>query len=187
MGAGAGIGLWIFGAVGIFPDGKTYALAFGVWFGLMELVPYVGPFLGAVPPLVVALFQDPLTALWLAIFFVALQQIEGHIASPLIFGHALRINPLLVIFALLFGGELFGFVGALIALPVAAVIRETAVYLREHLILEPWGTMNAQEVSEVRSGRRRLCGECGAELGARDVFCRSCGAEAERSQVASGR
>jgi predicted PurR-regulated permease PerM len=187
MGAGAGIGLWIFGAVGIFPDGQTYALAFGVWFGLMELVPYVGPFLGAVPPLVVALFQDPLTAVWLAIFFIALQQIEGHIASPLIFGHALRINPLLVIFALLFGGELFGFVGALIALPVAAVIRETVVYLREHLILEPWGTMKPHEVAEVRSGRRRVCSECGAELGARDAFCRSCGAEDERSQVASGR
>jgi predicted PurR-regulated permease PerM len=190
MGAGAGLGLWIFGVVGIFPDGQTYALAFGVWFGLMELVPYVGPFLGAVPPLVVALFQDPLTAVWLAIFFVALQQIEGHIASPLIFGHALRINPLLVIFALLFGGELFGFVGALIALPVAAVIRETVVYLREHLILEPWGTMKPQEVAEVKRNpptRRRVCAECGAELGARDAFCRSCGAEAERSQVASGR
>src|SRR5512133_1942244 len=154
MGAGAGIGLWIFGVIGIFPDGKTYALAFGVWFGLMELVPYVGPFLGAVPPLLVALFQDPLTALWLAIFFVALQQIEGHIASPLIFGHALRINPLLVIFALLFGGELFGILGALIALPVAAVVRETVVYLREHLVLEPWGTMGPLEVADVRSGRR---------------------------------
>jgi predicted PurR-regulated permease PerM len=187
MGAGAGIGLWIFGVVGIFPDGKTYALAFGVWFGLMELIPYVGPFLGAVPPLLVALFQDPLTAVWLAIFFIALQQIEGHIASPLIFGHALRINPLLVIFALLFGGELFGFVGALIALPVAAVIRETVVYLREHLVLEPWGTMSPLEVAEVRSGRRRLCGECGAVLGARDAFCRSCGAEAEHTQVPSGR
>jgi predicted PurR-regulated permease PerM len=187
MGAGAGVGLWIFGAVGIFPDGQTYALAFGVWFGLMELVPYVGPFLGAVPPLLVALFQDPLTAVWLAIFFIALQQIEGHIASPLIFGHALRINPLLVIFALLFGGELFGFVGALIALPVAAVIRETVVYLREHLVLEPWGTMSPLAVAEARSGRRRLCGECGAELGARDAYCPSCGAEAERAQVPSGR
>jgi predicted PurR-regulated permease PerM len=187
MGTGAGIGLWIFGTVGIFPDGKTYALAFGVWFGLMELVPYVGPFLGAVPPLLVALFQDPLTALWLAIFFIALQQIEGHIASPLIFGHALRINPLLVIFALLFGGELFGFVGALIALPVAAVIRETVVYLREHLVFEPWGTMSAQEVAEVRSGRRRLCSECGSVLAPADVFCRSCGAEVERTQVPSGR
>ena len=55
------------------------------------------------------------------------------------FGHALRINPILVIFALLFGGELYGIVGALIALPIAAVIRETVVYLRRHLVLEPWG------------------------------------------------
>ena len=147
MGAGAGIGLWIFGVVGIFPDGKTYALAFGVWFGLMELVPYVGPFLGAVPPLLVALFQDPLTAVWVALLFIALQQIEGHIASPLIFGHTLRINPLLVIFALLFGGELYGIIGALVALPVAAIVRETVVYLRRHLVLEPWGTMTPLEIA----------------------------------------
>jgi predicted PurR-regulated permease PerM len=187
MGAGAGIGLWILGVIGVFPDGKTYALAFGVWFGLMELIPYVGPFLGAVPPLLVALFQDPITALWVAIFFIALQQIEGHIASPLIFGHALRINPLLVIFALLFGAELFGFLGALVALPVAAVVRETVVYLREHLVLEPWGTMSPLEVAGVHAGRRQRCSECGAELRSGDAYCRSCGAEVAQTQVASGR
>jgi len=186
MGAGAGIGLWILGAVGIFPDGKTYALAFGVFFGLMELIPYIGPFLGAAPPVLVALFQDPLTALWVALFFVALQQIEGHVASPLIFGHALRINPLLVIFALLFGAELFGIIGALVALPVAAVIRETVVYLREHLVLEPWGTMSALEVAGVKAGRRSMCSECGGELGPSDVFCPTCGAEVDRTQVPSG-
>ena len=105
MGARAGVSLWIFGVLGIFPDGRTYALAFGMFFGLMELVPFVGPVLGALPPVLVALFQDPLTALWVALLFVAIQQIEGHIVAPQIFGHALRINPLLVIFALLFGGE----------------------------------------------------------------------------------
>src|SRR5262245_25149969 len=110
MGLGAGVGLWVLGAIGIFPDGQTYALFFGVFFGFMELIPYVGPFLGAAPPVLVALFQDPITAVWVALFFVALQQIEGHVASPLIFGHALRINPLLVIFALVFGAELFGIV-----------------------------------------------------------------------------
>jgi len=187
MGAGAGIGLWIFGVTGIFPDGKTYALAFGVFFGLMELVPYVGPFLGATPPLLVALLQDPLTALWVALFFIALQQIEGHVASPLIFGHALRINPLLVIFALLFGGELFGVFGALIALPVAAVVRETVVYLRQHLVLEPWGTMSPLEVLGARAAQRRRCVECGAAVGAGDVYCRACGAEVARAQVPSGR
>jgi predicted PurR-regulated permease PerM len=186
MGAGAGIGLWIFGIAGIFPDGKTYALAFGVFFGLMEMVPYVGPFLGAAPPLLVALFQDPLTAVWVALLFVGLQQIEGHIASPLIFGHALRINPLFVIFALLFGAELFGIIGALVALPVAAVVRETLVYLRQHLVLEPWGTMTPLEIVEARSSRIR-CPECGGRCAAGDAFCPTCGADLARPQVPSGR
>jgi predicted PurR-regulated permease PerM len=186
MGIGAGVGLWIFGVVGIFPDGKTYALAFGVWFGLMELVPYVGPFLGAVPPLLVALFQDPLTAVWVALLFIGLQQIEGHVASPLIFGHALRINPLLVIFALLFGAELFGIVGALVALPVAAVIRETVVYLRQHLVFEPWGTMSPLEIAEGRS-RRIRCPECGGRCAAGDAYCPTCGVELARTEIPSGR
>ena len=82
MGASAGIALWIFGVLGIFPDGKTYALVFGAFFGLMELIPYVGPILGAAPPIIVALFQDPLTAVWVALLFVALQQLEGHVVAP---------------------------------------------------------------------------------------------------------
>jgi predicted PurR-regulated permease PerM len=185
MGTGAGVGLWIYGVTGIFPDGKTYALAFGVFFGLMELIPYVGPFLGALPPVLVALFQDPLTAVWVALLFVGLQQIEGHIVAPLIFGHALRINPLLVIFALLFGSELFGIPGALIALPVAAVVRETVVYLQRHLVLEPWGTMSPLEVVRARSSRD--CPECGSRVGLDDSFCRACGTELERTQVPSAR
>lgn len=138
MGTGAGAGLWVLGTLGVFPDGRTYAFAFGLWFGLMELIPFIGPFLGALPPLLVALFQDPLTAVWLAIFFTALQQLEGHVVAPYIFGHTLRINPLLVIFALLLGARAYGFLGALLALPVAAIVRETVVYLRRHLVLEPW-------------------------------------------------
>jgi predicted PurR-regulated permease PerM len=140
MGTGAGLGLYLFGVLGIFPDGKTYAFAFGIFFGLMELVPFVGPFLGALPPILVALFQDPVTALWVALLFLGLQQIEGHVVAPNVFGHTLRINPLFVIFSLLVGGEVAGLVGALLALPIAAIVRETVVYLRRHLVLEPWGT-----------------------------------------------
>ena len=140
MGVSAGVCLWIFGTIGIFPDGRTYAFAFGLFFGLMELVPYVGPVLGALPPVLVALVQDPLTALWVALLFVALQQLEGHVIAPNVFGRTLRLNPLLVILALLLGGQIYGFVGALVALPIAAVLRETVVYLRRHLVFEPWGT-----------------------------------------------
>jgi predicted PurR-regulated permease PerM len=143
MGAGAGLGLWLFGVLGIFPDGRTYALAFAVWFGFMELIPYLGPILGALPPVLVAFLQDPLTGLWVGLLFIGIQQLEGHVVAPVIFGHALRINPILVIFALLLGGEVAGVVGALLALPLLAVLRETVVYLRQHLVLESWGAGEA--------------------------------------------
>jgi predicted PurR-regulated permease PerM len=189
MGFGAGIGLYLFGVLGIFPDGKTYALGFGAFFGLMELIPYVGPFLGAAPPMIVAFFQDPLTALWVGLLFVALQQIEGHIVAPTVFGHALRVNPLLVIFALLFGAELYGIIGALLALPTAAVLRETVVYLREHTVLEPWGTANPLAVvglESLRPARGRACAACGATARDDDAFCRRCGAEIHEREPARG-
>ena len=79
---------------------------FAVFFGLMELIPYLGPFLGALPPILVALFTDPISRRLGALLFVGIQQLEGHIVAPQIFGHTLRINPLLVIFALLLGQQL---------------------------------------------------------------------------------
>ncbi len=139
MGATAGLALYLFGVLGIFPDGRKYAVVFGIFYGLMELVPYVGPIIGALPAVIVALLNDPISALWVTLLFIGLQQLEGHIVAPQIFGHTLRINPLLVIFALLLGLQLHGIIGALIALPILSVLRETAVYLNRHLTLESWG------------------------------------------------
>ncbi|GAC1320771.1 MAG: AI-2E family transporter [Thermoleophilaceae bacterium] len=142
MGISAGVGLWVFGLVGLFSDGGRYALFFGLFYALMEFVPFVGPVLGALPPILVALFENPVTAIWVVLLFLALQQLEGHVVAPQVFGHSLRINPLLIIMTLLGGGELYGVVGALISLPIAAVMRETAVYLSRHVVLEPWGTLS---------------------------------------------
>ncbi len=138
MGTTTGVALYIFGVLGIFPDGRKYAVVFGVFMGVMELIPYLGPILGAIPPVLVALFTDPITAVWVALLFLGIQQLEGHIVAPQIFGHTLRINPLLVIFGLLIGQHLYGIVGALVALPILSVLRETTVYLVRHLTLEPW-------------------------------------------------
>ena len=138
MGASTGLALYLFGVLGIIPDGSKYGLAFGVFYGVMELIPYVGPILGAIPAVVIALFTEPISAVWVVLLFIGMQQLEGHVVAPQIFGHTLRINPLLVIFALLIGLQLYGVVGALVALPVASVLRETAVYLSRHLTLEPW-------------------------------------------------
>jgi predicted PurR-regulated permease PerM len=138
MGASTGLALYLFGETGIFPDGSKYAIAFAVFYGVMELVPYIGPILGALPPVLVALFTNPITALWVALLFAGLQQLEGHVVAPQIFGHTLRINPLLVIFALLLGLQLYGIVGALVALPILSIVRETVVYLSRHVTFEPW-------------------------------------------------
>jgi predicted PurR-regulated permease PerM len=138
MGASAGFSLYIFGLVGLFPDGEKYAIAFAVFYAVMELVPYIGPILGAAPPVLVALFTKPISALWLIFLFIGLQQLEGHVVAPQVFGHTLRINPILVIFALLLGLHVDGIIGALIALPILSVVRETVVYLSRHLSLESW-------------------------------------------------
>ena len=185
MGTSAGLMLWVAGSLGVFPDGKTYALVFGAWFGFAELIPYVGPAIGAAPPVLIALFSDnAIDAVWLTIMFTVLQQIEGHIVAPTVFSQALRINPLLVIFALLMGGRLYGFAGAFLALPLAAVVRESVVYFREHLVLEPWTTPTAADIRirarppsppDARGGRR--CPECGTPADGDAAYCRACGTQ----------
>ena len=139
MGTSAALALWIFGLIGIFPQGGDYAIFFGAFYGLMEFIPYVGPIIGPVPAVLVALFNNPLTALWVVLLFIALQQLEGHVIAPQVFRISLRINPILIILSLLVGYKLYGIAGSLAALPVASVVRQAVVYLRRHLVLEPWG------------------------------------------------
>jgi predicted PurR-regulated permease PerM len=140
MGTSAGIVLELLGLVGVFRDGAHYAVFFGLFYGLMELIPYIGPIIGPIPPMLVALATQPIAALWLLIAFVLLQQLEGHVVAPQVFRISLRINPILVILALLIGYQIYSVPGALLALPVATMIRATVLYLRKHLVLEPWST-----------------------------------------------
>ncbi len=185
MGTSAGVMLWILGNAGIFPQGAEYALFFGAFYGLAELIPYVGPAIGAAPPVLIALFGgEGLDWLWLIIAFTGLQQIEGHIVAPQVFSHSLRINPLLVILALLLGGQLYGIVGAFISLPIAAMLRETVVYLRRHTVLEPWGTPPAWALAGVgatgpppRPASGGACPDCGTPPPPGAAYCHACGAE----------
>jgi putative heme transporter len=189
MGFSAGVLLWVLGTLGIFPEGRTYALFFGIFYGLAELIPYIGPAIGAAPPVLIALFgSEPIDAVWLIIAFIVLQQLEGHIVAPNVFAQALRINPILVIFALLLGSQLYGLLGAFIALPIAAMVRETIVYFRRHLVLEPWpsvavaGAGSGLETRPAPAAERPRgdapCPECGATLPDGAAFCPSCGTEA---------
>ena len=138
IGTSAGIGLWIFGAAGLLPHAQQYALLFGGWVAVTEVIPYLGPWLGAAPPFVYALVVHPISALWVALLFLGIQQIEGHVVVPNVMGSALRLHPLLVIFGLAVGAELYGFPGALVALPVLAVVRALWEFFADRVHFEPW-------------------------------------------------
>jgi len=117
IGTSAGLALWLLGTFGWLPAGfETYALLFGAWVAVTELIPYLGPWLGAIPPFIYGLVVDPTSALWVALVFLAIHQIEGHVVVPNVMGSALRLHPLLVIFGLLAGGEIYGLAGIFVAL-----------------------------------------------------------------------
>jgi predicted PurR-regulated permease PerM len=138
IGFSAGLGLWILGMAGLMPNGGRYAVLFGVWAGITELIPDIGPWLGAAPPVLYALVQHPLSALWVALLFLGIQQLEGHVVVPKVMGHSLRLHPLLVIFGLLAGGEIYGFPGILVALPLLAAGRAAWEFFGERVELARW-------------------------------------------------
>jgi predicted PurR-regulated permease PerM len=137
IGTSAGVVLWVYGVTGLFPLGATFAVAFTAWVFAMEFVPYVGPILGAVPPVLLALFTSPIAALWVVVAFVAIHQLEGHIVVPKIMGSAVGVHPLVVIFGLLIGEQLAGIVGVLIAIPVVVVVKESVMFFSERLGMGP--------------------------------------------------
>jgi len=138
IGTSAGVGMWILGTTGLVEGADRYALLFGVWTAFAEVIPYIGPWLSAVPPAIYALVVDPIGVLWVAALFVFIYQIEGHVVVPNVMANALRLHPLLVIFGLLAGGELYGIAGVLVALPTMAAGRAIWEFFRERIDLEPW-------------------------------------------------
>ncbi len=116
-------------AVGLWLVGLDLALLIGMLAGLASIVPYMGFIVGIFAAGVAAYlqFHDPIILMWVAAVFGAGQALEGMVLTPLMVGDKIGLHPVAVIFAIMAGGQLFGFVGVLIALPVAAVIM---VFLR---------------------------------------------------------
>ena len=132
------IGLEILGLTGIFPAGSTYALAFAGWAAVVEIIPYLGPWLGALAPAAVAATESLGAVIGVAVLFLFIHQIEGHVIVPKLMGGAVKVHPLVVIFALLAAAELYGLAGVFLAMPLVAIGREIAAFLLERISLEPW-------------------------------------------------
>ena len=161
IGTSAGVGMWILGTTGLVEGADRYALLFGIWTAFVEVIPYIGPWLAAVPPALYALVVDPIGVLWVAALFVFIYQVEGHIVVPNVMASALRLHPLLVIFGLLAGGALYGIPGVLVALPTMAAGRAIWEFFGERIDLEPWDDATDEPIDvevELEPPRRRVAG-----------------------------
>ena len=121
--------------IGLTVIGVPSALALAIVAGLLEFIPLVGPFLGAVPALLIALTAGVETFAWTAGFFVVWQQIEGNAMAPLVMRHAVSIPPAVTLFALFLFGGMFGIVGIVLGGPLTV----TAWVLVKCLWVEPRG------------------------------------------------
>lgn len=117
--------------IGLALIGVPYALAIGVIAGLFNVVPYLGPIVGGAIAAISGAFVSPWLALWAIVVVFAVQQVDSVFISPRVMSEQVDLYPVLVIFSLLVGGVLFGFVGLLLAIPVAAVAKGLFVYYYE--------------------------------------------------------
>lgn len=109
--------------LGLLVLGVDFAMMLGVVAGVTNIIPYFGPFIGAFPAVIVALLQSPLMALKVAIVITVIQQVESQLIAPQVLGKRMGMHPLLVIGALIAGGQFFGIIGMVIGVPVVAIIR----------------------------------------------------------------
>ncbi len=109
--------------------GVKFPLLIWLISGLTNLIPFFGPFLGAVPAVIIAYSNSLASAIYMGLAIVVVQQIDSNLITPRILGGKLGLHPLFIIFALLAGGSLFGIWGLLLAVPAAAVLKVTVSWL----------------------------------------------------------
>lgn len=90
---------------------------------LTNIIPYFGPFIGAVPPIIMTLVYSPIKAFWVFVFILILQQLDGNLIGPKVMGDQIGLGPLWIISSVLIGGSLFGIIGVFLSVPLAAVIK----------------------------------------------------------------
>lgn len=108
--------------------GLKYSLTLALFAMLMNVIPFLGPFLAVIPALIVGAFQDFMTVVWVAIITLIAQQIESNFISPSVMGKKLALHPLTVITVILAAGSIAGFLGILFAVPFYAVIKTIIVH-----------------------------------------------------------
>ena len=137
-----------------------YTLLVSVIIGVTNVIPFFGPFIGAIPCLIIVTITDPLHGLYLLIFVLVLQQVDGNIIGPKILGDSTGLSSFWVIFAIMVGSGLFGFMGMLFGVPAFAVIyyliQQLIAYLLKRKDL-PTASLDYTVVTHVDPETKELC------------------------------
>ncbi|VBB06038.1 Hypothetical protein LUCI_1249 [Lucifera butyrica] len=115
------IGFIVF--LGMYLMDVNYPLVLGLLAMLTETIPIIGPIIGSVPAILLAYLVSPALALKVIVFYLIVHQVENHIVLPNIMGHTIELHPVLIIISLLVGGQFFGIIGMMLAVPVMALLR----------------------------------------------------------------
>ncbi|MGB3161423.1 AI-2E family transporter [Carnobacterium sp.] len=121
----------IFTFIGYLIIGMPYALLLGIIAGITNIIPYVGPYIGAAPAVIIGLTISPTKAILVALVVVVVQQVDGNFISPNVIGKTLAIHPLTIIVILLVAGNLAGLLGMILGVPFYAVVKTVIVYLHD--------------------------------------------------------
>jgi predicted PurR-regulated permease PerM len=132
--------------------GIDMAVLLGTVAGVTEIIPVFGPYIGALAPVLIALIDRPIRALWVALAFAAIQQVENLFLTPRIGGHSVRFHPAMVMVIVVVGAELGGIWGLILAVPLAAVFRDVARYL--YLRTSEHGATPEMAIETLRASRR---------------------------------
>lgn len=125
-----GVGLWIMGV--------KFAVVLGILAAIFEIVPVIGPMIIGFIAFVVAMSDSFLLGVYAVLFFILVQQFENQILVPLVVGKTMKVHPVVVIMALLAGGEIAGFIGVVLAVPIAVIAQEIFNYLAEQKEQRPY-------------------------------------------------
>jgi len=109
--------------IGLTIMGIKYAPILAVIICFTNIIPYVGPFIGAVPAIIATLTYDPMKAIWVAVFIVVLQQVDGNFIGPKIMGNFIGLGPIWIILSITIGGGYAGLLGMVLAVPIAAILK----------------------------------------------------------------
>jgi predicted PurR-regulated permease PerM len=132
--------------------GVRFPAALGLMAGVFEILPFIGPIMGAVPAVIVATIQEPLLGLWTLLLFIGIQQLENLLLVPRISGKAVQLHPAIIMVVLVLGNQIAGFWGLVLAVPLTAIVRDVFKYLYLRFQDEPVSPRDAM----TRLGRTPL-------------------------------